>query len=29
MNITIEKKFINPELNEIKHIINNTIKDYI
>ena len=29
MNITIEYIFINPELNEIKNIINNTIKDYI
>ena len=29
MNITIEYIFINPELNEIEKIINNTIKDYI
>ena len=29
MNITIEYIFINPELNEIKKIINITIKDYI
>ena len=29
MNITIEYIFLNPELNEIKNIINNTMKDYI
>ena len=29
MNIIFEYIFINPELNEIKNIINNTIKDYI
>ena len=29
MNITIEYVFINPELDEIKNIKNNTIKDYI
>ena len=29
MNIIIEYFFINPELDEIKNIKNNTIKDYI
>ena len=28
MNIAIEYIFINPELEEMKNIINNTIKDY-
>ena len=29
MNVTIKYVFIDPELNEMKNIINNTIKDYI
>ena len=29
MNIIIEYIFINPELNEIKNILNKTIKDFI
>ena len=28
MNISIEYPLINPELNEIENIINNTIKEY-